>query len=366
MLVYILVFSIFMPYYITGTVLICVFLFVLIKKDCRVKLFEKPTLLFLLPFYLISFGSSIYYNNIPGIFCSIGIVAITTLYVYMNGVMTRRIYERSLDIALMLSASVSMYASIEMLYTMITVMPNSYRSEGPFFNANYFAAISVFCAITAAYKLFSPSRYKLFYMSVAMLNIVNMFISGSMLSWVALAAGLFVLLFVLKRYRLLVSALFLFAIMVVIVSLVPELMPRLIQAQYTGSQRLIIWQTSLVQIVKTPWFGEGPLTYMLICKDIPTYQSQHAHNMIIEALLSYGLAGAVCLLCYVVKYYSDVISLLINGGKIRHLALIMSISAAIMAWGLTDVVIFWIQTGLFVAFVLSGAGLKTGKTPEEA
>ena len=363
LIVYILVFSVFMPYYITGAALVCVFTVVCMKKECRSKLFERPTLLFLLPFYVICFGSSIYYGNIPGIFCSLGIVMITSLYVYMSRIMTRQIYERALDLALMLSASISMYASLEMLYYIMILKRNSYRSQAAFFNANYFAAICVFCVIIAVYKLFSHSRYKLFYLFIIFLNFANMFISGSMLSWAAMAAGLFMLLFILKRYKLLVSGLFLFAVLVVIVSMVPELMPRLIQAQYTGSMRLIIWQTSLLQIVKTPFFGNGPLTYMLICKNIPTFQSQHAHNLVIESLLSYGVFGSVCLLGYVVKYFSDVINQFMDGGKTRHLALILSISSAILAWGLTDVIIFWIQTGLLVAFILSGASLKEN-TPQ--
>ena len=336
----------------------CVFTVVCLKKECRSKLFEKRTLLFLLPFYIICFGSSIYYGNIPGIFCALGIVMITLLYVYMSRIMTRQIYERALDLALMLSASICMYASLEMLYNIMILKSGTYRSQATFFNANYFAAVCVFCVIIAVYKLFSHSRYKLFYIFIIFLNFANMFVSGSMLSWAALAAGIFVLLFVLKRYKLLVSGLFLFAVMVAIVSMVPELMPRLIQAQYTGSMRLIIWQTSLLEIIKTPFFGKGPLTYLLICKNIPTFQSQHAHNLVIESLLSYGLVGSVCLLGYVVKYFSDVINKVMDGGKTRHFALILAISSAILAWGLTDVVIFWIQTGLLVALILSSANLN--------
>ena len=89
-----------------------------------------------------------------------------------------------------------------------------------------------------------------------------------------------------------------------------------------------------------------------------THYTQHAHNIFLDILLSYGLVGT-SLLAYPFYQLLKLFKRMSAYPALRlPLALMVSLVSVIFTHGLTDVTIFWIQTaGIFLAVILIAPNL---------
>ena len=140
---------------------------------------------------------------------------------------------------------------------------------------------------------------------------------------------------------------------------VPELLPRIQDSNITTDNRVVIWRTSLQAIAKSPIFGRGFLTYYHIYSDFPgSYPTTHAHNILLEPILSFGIVGTALMLIPLIYYYRRVILCRNAQNKLNATSLILALSCALVIHGTTDLTFMWIQTGLLYCLIMGGVGIE--------
>lgn len=351
-----LVFSVFMPFYFTVATVCAVAILVMINGRIRAKAFEAPYSKFLLGFLVVPFFVSATYNNYWGMLYAMVILALVMCAFYIRSIMTRRLFNRMMDLACAASIWATGYALVEKI-VMLPVKA-SYRPMSLFHNANCYGMMIEFVIIIAIYRIFTNAKQKKFYFAVVAANLFGLYLCASISSLVALSAAALVFLMMKGKYRL-AGGLVLAGVLFFALGLfVPDLLPRDVPGiDKTMVQRLDIWITSLKGIREHPLFGTGAMSYQMIYERFAGYKTYHSHNLLLDTLLNYGFVGLGAFGAYII------LQLKLLGMRFRnHICSNMNILMAVMfvavlVHGLTDVTIAWIQTGLLFLMVFSSTGI---------
>ncbi len=353
-ILYLSFFSVLMPYPITALVILFLGVYLLVSKKTRKRIFVHKFWWSVPAFSALTFVVGLCYQNFIGAGCSILYFFIMVIALFARTAMTRTVFERSLNGCCVLSIFVTLYAVVERL---IHLKDPFYRCQAYFFNPNYLATIMATVIIICAYKITARKGNIWFYYGVAAFCAVTMYLCGSMFVWVELLMGVSVLLSLMRQHHLLSIFLTLTAVCCIILYCVPEIFPRLTESNITTDNRITIWDLSIRSIPETPFFGRGFLSYMQISANTPgAYLSQHAHNIVLEPLLSFGIVGTILFSLYFLAYFRTVLICKNRIHKSHITALILSLTAAMLIHGTTDMTMLWIQTGLFYLMVMAGVG----------
>ena len=106
-----------------------------------------------------------------------------------------------------------------------------------------------------------------------------------------------------------------------------------------------------------PLFGEGPLTYYHIYKQYGGHPTQHAHNVILDPLLSHGLIPCIILLVYLGSNLKEVWLLFKRRIDMRLFSLIVAFLLTVLIHGILDYTIYWVQTSLLFFIVFSASSI---------
>lgn len=353
-LVYLAFFSVWLPYPVTAVVLLFLGVYLLASKRTRGRVFCHR-LAFTVPvFALLTFFVALYYRNWLGMLCSVAYFLIMVVALFARSVMTRTIFERALNGCCLLSLPLLPIGIVDRL---LHLGEKLFRFDGWFFNPNYLATIMSTVILICAYKVTARKGSLWFYYATAVCAAVTMYLCGSMFAWVELLMGVSVLLSLMRQHQLLSILLLLTAVCGIILYCVPEIFPRLSETNFTTEFRISIWNLSMRSIPEAPVFGRGFLSYRLISHRVPgAYLSEHAHNLVLEPLLSFGVVGTALFLLYFIPYYRTVLRCKNRIHKSHITALILSLTAATLIHGTTDMTMLWLQTGLFFMLILSGVG----------
>ena len=355
-LIILLVISVFTHYILTGAMMLIFAGIFLARKSSRQSILAVKRGYVGYAFCALTAIVALVCKNYVGALCSLATFLIFIIGIHAHNVITKRGYESILNICCICGALTSVIVIIEKV---ITLNWANYYCKAGFFNSNYLATILSTIVIICAYKVITRQGNMLYYYCVAVLSAVGMYLSGSMFIWVELLIGISVLLSLTRRHNLLSIFLILVAFACAIVYFVPEIFPRFSQSGQTTYNRILIWEFSLHSLKKSLFFGHGFLSYMHLIKGVPgAYFTTHAHNIILEPFLSFGIIGTLLLLAFFALYYHK---LLICKSFLRHShinALILALTAAVMVHGLIDMTMLWIQTGLLYAVIMSGIGAE--------
>lgn len=349
--------SIFLPYIISGIVLTGLGVYLTLNPQTRKIIFSHTNSKYTILFFGFYFMEALVYKNWFGAAAGFGLILAVMIGYFQRSFMTEELYERILTLICILSITSSTCA-ITQRY-ILSSMDKSYsynRISAMFLHPNYFGTITAIVIIICAYKLLSGQGPKWMYCFITGINIISIYLSESMFAWVEVFIGIGVLLFVMKKYRLVVAWVGIGMVATyLILFLNVGLIPRLSDAGKTFGMRLEIWDYAIEQIRKYPLFGHGAMSYAFL-----TYKAgnliPHSHNVLLESLLNYGFIGTILIALYFVRYYHRVITLIWKEKQNRVMPLILAVSAAALVHGLTDVTLFWIQTLPLFVFVLSGCG----------
>lgn len=355
-LIYLLVLSIFTHYIVTGAVMVFCAGFFLIRKRSRRAIFAQKYGYVGYAFCLLTAVVALICKNYVGALCSLGAFVIFVVGIHAHNVMTKKSYEITLNICCACGALTAVAVIVEKL--IFLKVPHYYCKAG-FFNSNYLATTLSAVVIICAYKVITRHGNIFYFYAIAAFCAVGMYLSGSMFIWVELLIGVSVLLSLTRRHNLLSIFLILVAFACAIVYFVPEIFPRFEQSEQTTYNRILIWEFSLHSLKSSLLFGHGFLSYMHLIQGVPgAYFTTHAHNVILEPLLSFGIIGSAMLLIFLFLYYRK---LLVCKSFLRHShinALVLSLTAAVLVHGLIDMTMLWIQTGMLYAIVMSGVGAE--------
>lgn len=350
--------SIFAPYYITITS-VC-FVSIVIMTNCkkREKAFSAPYTSFLFLFLTGAFFVAAIYNNYTGMVDAILCYAVIICSLYMRSVMTRRIFNQAMDLVCVGSVW-CLFIAVFQKASLLSTAPE-YRPVSVFFNANYYGMIIEFVIIIALYRIFTNIDLAAFYATVIGLNLIGLYLTASFSSVITMFCAVFVMLILKHKYM--PAALFtLCGVMCVLAFFFfPQLLPRGSEAlDHTLAQRLSIWSAAIQGIKQHPFFGQGAMSYQLICDKYGSYKTSHCHNLFLDILLNYGIFGLTAILTYAFVQLK-ILWLRVKNNIYGNMNILMiAATIAVLVHGLTDVTIFFVQTSALFLTIYSSIGISS-------
>lgn len=350
-----LVISLFFPFYISVAVVSVVAVMTMVSYRMRSKALESPFCKPLLGVLIIPFFVSAVYNNYLGMLYSMLVLAAIICMFYLRSVMTRLLFDRMLDTACaasMICVAVALLQKVAVFST----MPD-YRPVSVFSNANYYGMMIEFIVLIALYRLFTNPRERGLYCVVIVSNLVGLYLCASMSSCMGLLCAVLVMLYLKKCYKCMGFFLAAAAFFALASLLVPAIFPRVESIDTTFGQRLSIWAAAVQGIRSHPLLGMGPTSYQLIYKMFDGYQTFHSHNLLLDTLLNYGIVGAGVMGLYLFVQCKVLLLRFHNRICTDMNILLTAAFTAVLVHGMTDVTIFWIQTGMLFLILFSSTGI---------
>lgn len=363
------VFSMFLPFYMCGGILIFLTLRLLWKGEIQEAYRQIPKSRFIIYFSLLSAIVSLFYQNYYGFVCSIGILVILSFVLYYRIHIDSRLFEYITNCIIVLSIFAALYGLIEYIgilnsynidqfEIMIFNRPQD-RINSVFFNANYYAMMIEFFVCLTFYKILKIKDIKLewkkfiYYVAVIGLNLFVLLLTACRTAWPALAGGILIMLIVDKHYKTCACILVLVIVACIYFLLNPSKFPRVDNIVAYFMTRADIWEVAIQNIITHPLFGEGPMTYMHIYPLYHGHPTEHAHSIYLDPLLCFGIVGLLTIAPYI---YSN-IQRLYRLWKLKVdktlVALIVSFTVIIFIHGILDYTIFFVQTGFLYLLIAS-------------
>lgn len=362
------VLSMFIPFYMCGAVLVFLTIRLLWKGEILQAYQKNAKSQFILFFCGLICIVSLLYQNYIGALCSLGFLVILSFILYYRVLITKELFEFITNLIIVLSVFAALYGLMEYINILnrlefdiglyIFNVPKD-RINSVFFNANYYAMMIEFFVCITFYKILNIKNFKLeyrkffYYCGVILLNLFLLVLTACRTAWPALAAGILVMLIIDKHYKT-CSSLFgviLAACGYFVVN--PSKFPRVHNIVSYFFKRQDIWKVAIANIKTHPLFGEGPMTYMHIYAKYNGHPTQHAHNVILDPLLCFGIVG-IGTIC---PYIFDNIKRLYRLWKLNIdrplVALIVSFTVMVLVHGMMDYTIFFVQTGFLYLLIAS-------------
>ena len=356
MVVLLLTFSIFLPFYASVAVVFGIAVMTMMNCKKRTKAFSSPYAKFILGFLIIPFFVSATYNNYWGMLYAIVILAVATSAFYVRSVMTQELFDKAMD----LSAFLSVWCALIAIYQKIAVYSSApkYRPISTFHNANCYGMMIEFIVIIAMYRIFTNPKFKNYYLAAIGINLVGLYLCASLSAFVATAVAVMTMFIMKNRYKLAIGLVAATAIFIAVGLVFPSIFPRGLEAiDNTLDQRLSIWSTSIKGILKNPFLGTGAMSYQMVCEQLGGYKTYHCHNLVLDTLLNYGFIGFGVMGIYIMTQMKLLYLRFKNNIGVNMDILFLAATMATAVHGLTDVTISWIQTGLLFILIFSSNGI---------
>lgn len=224
----------------------------------------------------------------------------------------------------------------------------SLRAFSTFSNPNIYGFVLLIVLLVAFNQIQFQWTFKnysvvLFYVGVFIINMYALLITGTRAILPALAVGLMMIVIVQKKWlqvKLILLGATAFAIYILIN---PEIFPRFLEIREHAQIRIEIWEKSISEIKRHPWFGKGLFTYRFLFNDAPD-----AHNVFIDSLLSYGIIGSSLLL----GYLWERLRYLTKYAYYLDYPLAFALLSATIFFGIFDIPLFSIQPSLLFLMIM--------------
>lgn len=348
---------IFLPYVLAGSILIMAAMYIIVNKQTRQILILHKYATYVFLFFGFVEIVSMVHGNWYGMLAGFGFTLALILGIFQYQIMTKELFEKTLTLICIFSMIGSIYALFEK--AIMIEFPGYYNYErvcSTFFYPNYFGTVSATVILICVYKILTSNESRgLFYM-ISAFNVLNIYLSESMFAWIEVITGIAVLLFLMKKYRVLgyfIGSTLLGGFLILIVNI--DLIPRISEAETTLNMRFKIWGKAFQLIKEAPLFGEGPMAFAFRTLQMGN-RIPHTHNFVLESILSYGIIGSLGILFFSIKYIYYLLKMCFKNKKKEVTSLIIAVLAAAFIHGLTDNTLMWVQTLPLFGFVLAGFG----------
>lgn len=284
------------------------------------------------------------YSLLRGVFFWVCLAAL----LYLVSVMTKRLFGRICDILLLVSIISSIFGLIERFTgaaERVTIM---------YSNPNLYGYCIELFALIAVYRFMETRR--IVYIGLAVMNIVSITLCDCRTAWAAVFAAIAVLLLYRKHSVKYLALLALLAVLfVVTVQLVPQISPRLYPSELVRAlnSRVSMWRSAVGWMGENPLLGYGSFGYYLLSYANNTRRLLHAHNIVLNLLLDYGIIGVSLIVTFFARLLGGVRRA--RGGRSEIGALLVSSMVATLVHGITDVPIYGTSAILVFILVMSGS-----------
>ena len=354
----VLLISVMLSVYVTVAICLSIIVYMFASKKFSGIVQEMPRSVVwnITLFCVMALAVAIAYKNKTGVYIALGVSIVVLTGMFLRRFMTWELFESGISICCWLSI---VCFGVALFQFVVYREDPGYRIPSTFMNANYYAMVIEFVVTLCLYKILSMPKgnagHVLRYCFIILINIVGLFISGSRTGLIV-TLSVFLLMFLLyKRYSLFWITLGILAAYAIIGFYNPDILLREDKLAVDFNKRLSIWRAALEGIGTHPLFGEGGNAYARIYALFDGHKARHAHNLILDTLLNYGVAGFGMLLAC----FAGMFKLIRNGrsdSRIRYT--IYTVCWCVLVHGLMDVTIFWIQTAILFLFIFSGGAMR--------
>lgn len=363
------IFSMFLPFYMCGAVLIFLTLRLLMKGEIQEAYRNIPKSQFILYFCGLSFVVSLFYKNYYGAICSIGLLIVLSFMLYYRMHITSELFEFITNCIVVMSVFAALFGLIEYVNILnsfnidqveiiIFNRPQD-RINSFFFNANYYAMMIEFFVCITFYKILKiqdiKKEYKkfIYYVCVILINLFLLVLTACRTAWPALAVGILVTLIIDKHYKTCLSILACVIIACIYFLLNPSQFPRVDNIIDYFFTRTDIWKVAIENIKTHPLFGEGPMTYMHIYPLYHGHPTEHAHSVYLDPLLCFGVVGLMTIAPYIFDNVKRLYHLWKKKIDKTLVALIVSFTVIVLVHGCLDYTVFFVNTGFLYLLMAS-------------
>lgn len=99
------------------------------------------------------------------------------------------------------------------------------------------------------------------------------------------------------------------------------------------------------------------MTYFHIYKQYGGHPTQHAHNVILDPILSHGVIGVLIMGVYFGSNLKEIYRLFVRRIDLRLCSLIVACILTVLIHGMLDYTVYWVQTGLLFLLILSSSSI---------
>lgn len=363
------IFSMFLPFYICGGILIFLTLRLLWKGEIQEAYKQIPASRYILIFCGLSFVVSLFYQNYLGAVCSIGILFILSFILYYRMNITPELFEFISNILIVMSLFAAFYGLLEYIGILNKFDINQFevhifnspqdRVNSVFFNANYYAMMIEFFVCITFYKILKleslRTEFKKFfyYILVIFINLFLLLLTGCRTAWPTIAAGILIMLIVDKHYKTCLCILTCVVFVGLYFLLNPSQFPRVDNIISYFMVRQNIWEVAVQNIQTHPLFGEGPMTYMHVYALYHGHPTEHAHSIYLDPILCFGIVGLATILPYIISNIKKLYQLWKKNLDQTLVALMVSFTVMIFVHGTLDYTVFFVQTGFLYLLIAS-------------
>lgn len=362
-LIYLIALCSFLPIYVSGAVIVIIGVSFCILPGTRSKIFDKANSVILATFILLTGIVALCYGNYTGLLCSGVFAAMLIVGAVARSLATKRFFENLLNCFVISGIAATIGCIIERV---IHKDDPTYRCQGFLMNPNFFGTAIAFVILICAYKAITRAKFLPLYYMAAVFMAISIYLCGSMVLWLVIFIGIFLLLCLSHEYRLLAVFMGVVALAGVAIVLVPGLIPRLGEISQTTDNRVLIWSFAIEQIKEAPIFGRGFLSYHFLYNQMVAarpelYKAAFSHNLLLESLLSFGIVGTLTVGAYFVTFFKSIFKCHDELKSRNHsyviTTFITSLFIAIACYGLMDTTVINVQTGMMIFLICSGIGV---------
>lgn len=353
------------PFYICVPFLLLETLYLLYTKKIINAFKTTPKSKYLIIFMILTLVISLIYRNWIGAGCVVLIFIFVSLMLYYRKYINEEVFELILDMLIALSILWAIYGLYEQLqilnrlgydhFTLKVFSRRENRLNSVFFNANYYAMMIEFIIMMIGYKIFGTKELKkqAYYFITACINFFLLYMTGCRTAFIATAVAMLVFLIINKNYWI-CSLIGMACIVIGIFFIIhPEQFPRIEKLVDNFTVRTKIWHAAIEGIKAHPLFGQGPMTYMMIFKQYAGHNTQHAHSIYLDPILSFGVIGVTTLIPYILDNCNRLFKVYKQKINLRYVALVISCIVVILLHGTLDYTIFWVHTGMLFLMIAS-------------
>lgn len=364
-----LIVSLFLPYPVTFATAAVLFVIIMFNKRARSLMCGPKYTVLLAVFGVLGFSVAAFYGNWLGFVALIGMLLIMILGQYLQAVMTKEIFDGAVDIICSLAPLAAVSAAVEFVVRHYFCgnqgedIVYEFRCSGFYFNPNYLGTFAAIVATICIYRFIVDRKRRKKYVLSGICCLVCIFLSGSMFACVELAVAAIAMIIICRKWKYLLILLCCLLAASAAIYVVPALVPRLDEALGTFINRVNVWKVSIAAFKETPWFGRGLLTYNHVYESfrgtlpgVDVWPTQHAHNIMLDSLLNFGIIGAAVMWAYFANVGRGTLKALKSRSFPIESALIAGVVIGAAAHGIIDITLLWVQPGILFMFILSAGG----------
>ncbi len=298
-----------------------------------------------------------------GVFVAVALALFLAIAIFVRSVMTERLFETAIQVGC--GASL---ISVVVIVAQYLLDPKAGEQGTPstFLNANFYGAAVELIVLFCLYLLFKPGQTnKLFYGIVMALNLGGLVISNSYSAILALALAVMFYLMISRKFMIFIALVAIGVAGVLILLQLKDPQGLITEVQKDIADRLNIWHTAIQGFLDSPIFGRGGGSYSLAQLKFGGPIKPHAHNLFIDSLMSYGVAGMALITVYVANLTRSLFGLKQTRDQRGIRDLVLATSFCVIVHGLTDVTLISPEPAILFALTIGVAGIydKTRARP---